>query len=321
MAYYLGADRSIIGTNSGTYTGGPAKTVLHTTESGTASSAIAAFKSSGSWPHFLVDYIGKIWQFIDSTKAARALVNAPGGAETNRDHAIQIEIVGFAGKPSEHPVAQWDALRKLMRWIEATEGVKPIGPGRPFATAYGQNNLRFTSAEWDSFGGICGHCHVPEGNVHWDPGAIDLVSLLPSAPIPPPTGFKVPASYYTEVTQVPFTIPRSQGGHIVVGADGGVFTYDGAPFYGSLGGTTLNNPIIAGAWSLTGAGYWLMSSGDGAVFGFGDAAYKGGFNSFPPEVRGNRKPIGIVAKGNGYLIIILDPSQDGSPFDSYGLGV
>lgn len=312
MAWYSKANQTVKGHGSGLFIGGPYKGVLHTTEGGSASGAISAFKSNDSWPHFLVDYTGAVWQFIDTTQGARALRNLSGGVQTNLDSAIQIEIVGFAGKPHDHPSLQIEALKGLMRWIELTTGVKPIGPGRAFASAYGQNSLRFAPQQWDNFAGWCGHCHVPE-NDHWDPGAIDLLALLP------PPGFTVPASYYTEASQVPFTIVRPQGGYAIIGGDGGVFNYDSA-FYGSLGGTILNKPIIAGTWTLTGNGYWLMDS-EGAIFSFGDASYKGGFNALAPEVRGNRKPIGIIAKGNGYRIVTLDPSNDGSPFDPYEFGV
>lgn len=312
MAWYPNADRSVKGNSAGSYTGGPFKHVLHTTEGSSASGAIGAFKSNNSWPHFLIDSAGKVWQFLDTAVSARTLRNAPGGAQTNRDSAVQSEVVGFAGKPNEHPAAQIDSLRALMRWIEANTGVKPKGPGRPFATSYGQNQLRFTSQEWDAFDGHCGHCHVPE-NDHWDPGAINLDALLPS---PGP----VPNNYFTEVAQVPFTLARTQGGYIVVGGDGGVFTYEGAPFKGSLGGVALSKPIIAATWTFSGEGYWLMDS-DGAIFSFGDGAYKGGFNALPANVQGGRKPIGLVAKGGGYRIVALDPSQDGSLFDGYEFGV
>lgn len=312
MAWYSIANKTVKGNGSGPFLSGPYKGVLHTTEGGSATGAISAFKNNNSWPHFMVDYYGNVWQFIDTTQGARALRNLSGGVQTNLDSAIQIEIVGYASKPNNHPTAQIDALKALMRWIETTTGVKPIGPGRAFATAYGQNSLRFTNQQWDNFAGWCGHCHVPE-NDHWDPGGIDLLQLLP------PPGFTVPISYYSEVPQVPFTMVRSQGGYAVVGGDGGVFNYD-STFYGSLGGIALGSPIIDGTWTPSGAGYWLLGA-DGAVFGFGDGIYKGGFNALPPEVRGNRKPIGILSKGNGYRIVTLDPSNDGSPFDSYDFGI
>lgn len=311
MAWYPNADQSVKGNSGGSYTGGPFKGVLHTTEGTSGSGAISAFRNNNSWPHFLVDSTGKVWQFIDTSVGARALRNLSGGVQTNRDSAIQIEITGFAGQSNNHSQAQMNALYSLMRWIEANTGVKPKGPGRAFASGYGQNALRFTGAQWDAFDGWCGHCHVPE-NDHWDPGTINLDALLP------PPGFSVPASYYTEAANVPFTLIRPQGGYIVVGGDGGVFTYDGAPFFGSLGGVTLNDPIVAAAFTPSGNGYWLLDRA-GAIFSFGDAPYQGGLNGSPHL--GDRKPIGIVAKGNGYLIVALDPSTDGSPFDSYAFGV
>lgn len=217
MAWYPDADRSTKGKDSGSYTGGPPKGVLHTTEGGSASGAIGAFKSNNSWPHFLIDYAGKVWQFINTSLAARTLRNLSGGVQTNRDHAIQIEIVGFAGKPTEHPPVQWEALKKLMRWIETTEGVKPIGPGRPFAFAYGQNNLRFTNQEWDNGSFWCGHCHVPE-NLHWDPGTIDIDSLLPSKGLTPMYN---PA---LDLGEVVASLPRP-GGVVIVNRQGDIYAF------------------------------------------------------------------------------------------------
>lgn len=305
MPFYPGADTSVHGSSAGAYTGGPYKGVLHTTEGSSGSGAIAAFQSANSWPHFLVDDVGHIWQFFDTNVAARALVNLAGGVQTNTDSAIQIEITGFAAQPNSHPQAQIQALTALMRWIESATGVKPKGPGIAFATGYGQNNLRFTFAQWDAFDGWCGHCHVPE-NDHWDPGAINLDALLPSL-------------YQTEVI-VPFTLIRPQGGYMVVGGDGGVFSYDGAPFLGSIPGVPTVAKIVSACWTFSGNGYWMLGD-DGAVFSFGDAAYHGGFNALTPAQKGNRKPIGIIARGNGYRIVAFDPSNDGSPFDSYDFGI
>lgn len=176
------------------------------------------------------------------------------------------------------------------------------------------NGLSFYGpTTWDAHKNHC-HSSVPKG--------VFLVPVGPApvpVPVPVPIGFQVPASYKTEVPQVPFTVSRSQGGYIVVGGDGGVFTYD-ADFHGSLGGVALTSPIVSGAWTPSGGGYWLMAA-DGAIFAFGDAVFKGGFNALTPAQKGNRKPIGIVAKGNGYRIVTLDPSNDGSPFDSYEFGV
>src|SRR5438067_6192845 len=220
MAWYPGADLSVPGSNAGQYTGGPAKGVLHTTEGPTGSGAIGAFKNTGSWPHFLVDYSGHVWQFIDTSLAARALQHPSGTVETNRDHAIQIEIVGFASQPSGHPTAQWDALKSLMRWIEHAEGVQPIGPRRAFANAYGQSWLRFTSSLWDNFNGWCGHCHVPN-NDHWDPGAINIFTLLPAP--------GVKAMYSPNLVLEPIAASLQYNGGTYLAADSGAFYAFGAP--------------------------------------------------------------------------------------------
>ena len=60
----------------------------------------------------------------------------------------------------------------------------------------------------------------------------------------------------------------------MVGADGGVFTYGDAAFYGSAGNVHLNAPIVGMAATSDGKGYWLVAS-DGGVFAYGDAAFAG----------------------------------------------
>ncbi len=76
-------------------------------------------------------------------------------------------------------------------------------------------------------------------------------------------------------------------------SDGGVFGF-GAPFHGSLGGVTLNKPVVGMASTLDGLGYWLVAS-DGGIFGFGDAAFYGSMGGKPLS-----KPvIGMAASSEG----------------------
>ncbi|MDQ0473444.1 peptidoglycan recognition protein family protein [Labrys wisconsinensis] len=153
---------------SGSYTGGPFKIVHHTTEGGTAQGAFDAFKAHRSDPHFTVDAT-TVYQHIDTGMAARALRNAPGGVQTNRDSAIQIEVVGFAHRPKTR--ATLDNVRRLCRWLEATHGIPKVWPnGRPKPAVDGRDpgGHNRNAANWDGKGGHYGHCHVPE-NTHWDP--------------------------------------------------------------------------------------------------------------------------------------------------------
>ncbi len=61
-------------------------------------------------------------------------------------------------------------------------------------------------------------------------------------------------------------------------ADGGVFTYGDAAFYGSAGGLHLNKPIVGMAATPDGKGYCLVAA-DGGIFNYGDAAFDGSAGS------------------------------------------
>jgi hypothetical protein len=71
-------------------------------------------------------------------------------------------------------------------------------------------------------------------------------------------------------------------GYSMLAADGGVFVFepDGG-FWGSLGATRLNQPVVAGARTCSGEGYWLAAR-DGGVFSFGDAPFHGSLGNAPP---------------------------------------
>jgi hypothetical protein len=57
-----------------------------------------------------------------------------------------------------------------------------------------------------------------------------------------------------------------------VASDGGVFCF-GLPFAGSMGGKTLNQPIV-GMAPFGANGYWLVAA-DGGIFSFGGAPFFG----------------------------------------------
>lgn len=67
-----------------------------------------------------------------------------------------------------------------------------------------------------------------------------------------------------------FTLTDLQSGYRIVGSDGGVFTFGGAPYYGSTGGQHLNAPIV-GMASTPNGGYYLVAT-DGGIFTFGPGA-------------------------------------------------
>ncbi len=162
----------------GTYVGGPFRGVLHTTETewyhstGAVPSPVYDGYGHNSFPHSTIVPEGNecvIYQHIPINRAARALVNAAGGVQTNNDSAVQCEIVWRAANAPNMPKALLDAVADWMRWVESAVGVKRRAVKFP--------SPRMTGPQWDAFDGWCGHMHVPE-NSHVDPGAIDIDYLL-----------------------------------------------------------------------------------------------------------------------------------------------
>ncbi len=167
--------------SSGAHRGGPYKIVHHTTEGATADGALKTFRIKRADPHFTVDAT-TIYQHIDTAEGARALRNDAGGVQTNRDSAVQIELVGFAHLAKD-PKALANVAR-LCRWIEQTHGVPRVWPNglpRPAKNGKDPGGHNRDATTWDTQAGHYGHCHVPE-NTHWDPGfTADEVTFLMAA--------------------------------------------------------------------------------------------------------------------------------------------
>ncbi|RPF36527.1 hypothetical protein [Streptomyces sp. TLI_185] len=135
------------------------------------------------------------YQHFDIDVSSRALVNLPGGVETNTLNVCQAELVGTcnpvthqkwrdAGKGHLYwPEAPQWALRELARflaWMHEEHDVPLSGPKLwpPYPKSFGSRaGQRMSGHEWNAFNGVCGHTHVPE-NQHGDPGAIDFDGLI-----------------------------------------------------------------------------------------------------------------------------------------------
>ena len=107
------------------------------------------------------------------------------------------------------------------------------------------------------------------------------------------------------------------GGWWLAGLDGGVFTFDGAPYLGSMGGHPLDAPVVAVAATPTGRGYWLAAS-DGGIFTFGDAGFHGSMGGHPlfaPVVAVAGTPTGLgywLAASDGGIFTFGDAGFHGS---------
>ena len=93
------------------------------------------------------------------------------------------------------------------------------------------------------------------------------------------------------------------GGYWLAGADGGVYNFGTAPYFGSLGNLTLQGPIVGMAATPDDRGYWLVGF-DGGIFAFGDATFYGSMGGSHL----NLPIVGLAATpdGDGYWEVAND---------------
>lgn len=176
------------GKNGGDYRGGPWKVVLHTTET----PALPGYRNGTFAPH--LTYIARSREWVQHTSllvAARSLSNGPNPVETNRDSALQVEIVCYSDKviadASSNRIwvgnltgANLGDLRDFLVWAHDTFGVALQWPGKQ-AFSWAEANapgFRMSPKDWDAYDAVCGHQHIPDVGDHWDPGALDWKTLM-----------------------------------------------------------------------------------------------------------------------------------------------
>ncbi len=115
--------------------------------------------------------------------------------------------------------------------------------------------------------------------------AMEITETAPPPPPPPPPP------------------PSGGSGYWLVAADGGLFAYGDAAFFGSTGGMPLNQPVVGMAATPDGRGYWLVAA-DGGLFAYGDAAFFGSTGGMPL----NQPVVGMAATpdGKGYWLVAAD---------------
>jgi hypothetical protein len=150
------------------------------------------------------------------------------------------------------------------------------------AMTVGSQGADVTSGMWTFFIPTCGDVLAPQ------------VSFRVTSPSPPPSSFTAMAAS-----------PDGRG-YWLTQAQGGVYSFGDAPFYGSLPGIGVTPAApITGMAAAPGGGYWLVGA-DGGVFAFGNAHFYG---SLPGDhVTPFGAIVGITAThdGGGYWLVGAD---------------
>jgi len=140
----------------------------------------------------------------------------------------------------------------------------------------------------------------------WDNSMLDELKTIPASAFEAVDESSLmidPNSAQARNPSVPAVPVVPGGGYWLVAADGGIFNFGDAAFWGSTGNLHLNQPIVGMAATPSGRGYWLAAA-DGGVFNFGDAAFWGSTGN----LHLNQPIVGMAAtpSGRGYWLVAAD---------------
>ncbi len=292
----------------------------------TAQGASIVASRHGSLPPVVVVALGNNDGAIPALFASR--VDAVMRGLTGVPHVVWYTMTPFAAwVPGANAVlrdasARWSNLR-LADWAtvsEATPGAL-IGAGphlfAPGAQAFA-NLLFSTLRQLDGGIPVVETFNGSQPSVASSAAVDEAPTAMAAAPtgdrswFATPDGQVVPARgtpSYGSLRSPPrapivgMSATASGRGYWLVAADGGVFSFGDARFYGSTGGLRLNRSIVGMSATASGRGYWLVAA-DGGVFSFGDARFHGSTGG----LKLNRAIVGMsgTPSTRGYWLLAAD---------------
>ncbi len=200
-----------------------------------------------------------------------------------------LDMERYAFTPADFPVflGRWHRLNTLLPVGYGSAGITGgivIAAGRPrssyllWTAHYTQIPHICTSASCAPSSPVAWTADGTQWTTHggvWDESLLsDKFYGVPPTPLPHPPGGLV-----TNVTAPPVGAPVSvpgggPGDYWILTADGGVFAFGHAPFYGSAYGAMSGATAIGLAATPSGKGYRVQDS-HGGIYDYGDAVYSG----------------------------------------------
>jgi len=186
------------------------------------------------------------------------------------------------------------------------DGLNP--PAFAFAPGI-EVGARVTAGQVVAFAGDSGDAETAGSHLHFElhpPGTGSAGSGAAVDPYPSlrlAQGFRFGNHCAFDTNPAPAPAAASAPGYWLLGADGGVFSFGAAGFFGSTGDIRLNRPAVAMAATPSGRGYWFTAT-DGGIFAFGDAGFYGSTGG----IRLNQPVVGMAAtpSGHGYWLVARD---------------
>ena len=232
--------------------------------------------------------------------------NGAGTATTNAASLVVTSPPAVVTQPANQSVATGSSATfsakatgsvLAVQWQVSTDGGSswsnaPGTPKNSFASATTLTSAYTTPATATSNNANQYRAHFSNGA---GTATSNAATLSVTTTTPPPAPPAPPA---------PPTPPvNTSGGYHLVASNGSVYSFGNAPFYGSMGGQTLNKPIVGTATTPGDGGYWLVAS-DGGIFSFGNATFYGSMGGKPL----NQPIVGIASTpdGHGYWEVASD---------------
>jgi hypothetical protein len=174
------------------------------------------------------------------------------------------------------------------------DGANP--PAWAFAAGLGVGS-RVRAGDLVAYLGDSGNAEGTAPHLHYELHRPDGVAVNPFTSLMLSQGRRVGDRCGFDANPAGAPLAAAGAGYWTLAADGGIFSFGTARFFGSMGGRHLNQPVRGLTATPSGAGYWLVAS-DGGIFSFGDAAFVGSTGGF----RLNQPIVGMAStpSGRGY---------------------